>query len=153
MVSGSLFTTEEDEQWSSFSSFTYTDKFNEVFPYYLSIGMTYDQFWNDDPFMVKYYRKAEEIRNEKRNQELWLQGMYIYEALCDVSPIFHAFAKKGTTPMPYTEQPYPLNNKQVKRVEEDKERKVFDKGKKFMEAFMTNNNKRFKEVRNNVHEN
>jgi hypothetical protein len=77
--------------------------------------------------------------------------MYIYEVLCDVSPILHAFAKKGTTPTPYTEQPYPLSNKQVKRAEEDKERKVFDKGKRIMEAFMASNNKRFKEVRDNVH--
>jgi hypothetical protein len=88
---------------------------------------------------------------EKRNQELWLQGMYIYEALCDVSPILHAFAKRGTKPVPYTEQPYPLSNKEVKRAKEDKEREVFDKGKKFMEAFMVTNNKRFKEVRDNVH--
>ena len=153
MVSGSLFTSEEDEQRSSFSSFTYTEKFNEVFPYYLSIGMTYDQFWNDEPSMVKFYRKADELRNERRNQELWLQGMYIYEALCDVSPILHAFAKKGTKPIPYTDHPYPLSDKQVKEVKKDKDREVFNKGKKFMEAFMVNNNKRFKEVRENVHEN
>lgn len=151
MVSGSLFTNEEDEPRGSPSSFTYTDKFYEVFPYYLSIGMTYDQFWNDDPCLVRFYRKAEEMRMEKRNQELWLQGMYIYEALCDVSPILHAFAKRGTKPVPYTEQPYPLSNKEVKRAKEDKEREVFDKGKKFMEAFMVTNNKRFKEVRDNVH--
>ena len=78
----------------------YGEVFNTHFPYYLSIGMTEEQYWDGDPELVKYYRKAEEIRNEKRNQELWLQGMYIYEALCDASPIFHAFAKKGTKPRP-----------------------------------------------------
>lgn len=151
MVSGSLFTAEEDEQRGSFSSFTYTEKFEEAFPYYLSIGMTYDQYWNNDPHLVKYYRMAEEIKREVRNQELWLQGMYIYEALCDVSPILHSFAKKGTKPIPYTDHPYPLSNKQTKKTDMDKERKVFDKGKKIMEAFMVLNNKRFKEVRENVH--
>ncbi len=153
MVSGSLFTLEEDEQRSSFSSFTYTEKFNEVFPYYLSIGMTYEQFWNDDPYLVRFYRKAEELRMEKQNQALWLQGMYFYEAICDVSPILHAFAKKGTTPAPYAKEPYPLNNKQIKRAEKDKDREVFTKGKKIMEAFMERNNNRFKEVRDNVHDN
>jgi hypothetical protein len=115
--------------------------------------MTYDQFWNDNPLLTKFYRKADEMRRDRRNQELWLQGMYIYEALCDVSPILHAFAKKGARPMPYTDHPYPLSDKQVKEVKKDKDREVFDKGKRLMEAFMVSNNKRFKEVRENVHNN
>ena len=115
--------------------------------------MTYDQFWNDNPLLVKFYRKADEMKRDRRNQELWLQGMYIYEALCDVSPILHAFAKKGTKPAPYTDHPYPLSDKQVKEVKRDKERETFDKGKRLMEAFMLSNNKRFKEVRENVHNN
>ena len=107
--------------------------------------MTYDQYWNDDPTLAKDYRRAEELRNEKRNQELWLQGMYIYEALCAVSPVLHAFAKKGTKPHPYTEHPYSLTEEQRKREVEEKERKLAEKGKKFMEAIMQSNNKRFKE--------
>ena len=143
LVSSSLSTTEEDGQRGSPSSFTYTEKFYELFPYYLSIGMTPEQYWESDCTLVKYYRKAEEIRNEKRNQELWLQGMYIYEALCDVSPILHAFAKKGTKPTPYSEKPYALNAKQVERNEEEKQRKAIEKGKKIMEARMAAINKKF----------
>jgi hypothetical protein len=114
-----------------------------VFPYYLSIGMTPEQYWDGDCTLVKYYRKAEEIRNEKRNQELWLQGMYIYEAICDVSPILHAFAKKGAKPHPYPTKPYPISEKQIRREREEKERKRAEKGKRFMEALMRSNNKRF----------
>ena len=33
-----------------------------------------------------------------------MQGLYIYEALCDVAPILHAFAKPGTKPLPYSEK-------------------------------------------------
>ena len=143
LVSSSLSTTEEDGQRGSPSSFTYTEKFYELFPYYLSIGMTPEQYWESDCTLVKYYRKAEEIRNEKRNQELWLQGMYIYEALCDVSPILHAFAKKGTKPTPYSEKPYALSAKQVERNEEEKQRKAIEKGKKIMEARMAAINKKF----------
>ena len=105
--------------------------------------MTPEQYWESDCTLVKYYRKAEEIRNEKRNQELWLQGMYIYEALCDVSPILHAFAKKGTKPTPYSEKPYALSAKQVERNEEEKQRKAIEKGKKIMEARMAAINKKF----------
>ena len=143
LVSSSLSTTEEDGQQGSPSLFTYTEKFYESFPYYLSIGMTPEQYWDGDCTLVKYYRKAEEIRNEKRNQELWLQGMYFYEALCDVSPVLHAFAKKGTKPIPYSSKPYAITRKQSERDEEEKQRKIAEKGKRFMEAMAASINKKF----------
>ena len=119
LVSSSLSTTEEGGRQGSPSLFTYTEKFYELFPYYLAIGMTPEQYWDGDCTLTKYYLKAEEIRTEKRNQELWLQGMYVYEAICDASPVLHAFAKKGTKPIPYSAKPYPLNEKQSKREEEE----------------------------------
>ena len=128
---------------SSAPSFTYTEKFYELFPYYLSIGMTYEQYWEGDCTLTKYYRKADEIKKERMNEELWLQGMYIYEALCDVSPILHAFAKKGTKPQPYSERPYSITEAQRKRAEEEKARKIAEKGKRFMQVIMAQNNKRF----------
>ena len=143
MVSSSLSATGGSEPNGSAPSFTYTEKFYELFPYYLAIGMTYDQYWNGDCTLTKYYRKADEIRKERRNEELWLQGMYIYEALCDVSPILHAFAKRGTKPQAYSEKPYAITMAQYKRAEEEKARRLADKGKRFMEAIMKSNNKRF----------
>ena len=143
LVSSSLSATEGSGHNSSLPNFTYTEKFYELFPYYLSIGMTPEQYWEGDCTLVKYYRKAEELRNDKRNQELWLQGMYIYEALCDVAPILHSFAKKGTKPTPYSEKPYPLNAKQTKLDEEEKQRRLAEKGKRFMEAMAASINKKF----------
>ena len=143
LVSSSLSATEEGGQESSPSSFTYTEKFYELFPYYLSIGMTPEQYWEGDCTLPKYYRQAEELRNERRNQELWLQGMYVYEAICDASPILHAFAKKGTKPAPYSAKPYPISRKQIKKDEEEKQRKLTEKGKRFMEAMAASINKKF----------
>ena len=145
LVSSPLSAEEGSGQSSSLPHFTYTEQFNERFPYYLSIGMTPEQYWEGDCTLVKYYRKAEELRNEKRNQELWLQGMYIYEAICDVSPILHAFAKKGVKPHPYPSRPYAISEKQIKQEREEKERKLAEKGKRFMEALMQSTNKRFGE--------
>lgn len=122
---------------------TYSEKFHEVFPHYLAIGMTYEQFWDMDCTLVVAYRKAEEIRNAKRNQELWLQGMYFYEALCDVAPILRAFAKKGTRPLKYPSEPYSLTTKEQERSEEKQERRVFNKGLEMMKAFMGAHNKKF----------
>ena len=145
LVSSSLSATEGGGQGGSLPHFTYTERFYEMFPYYLSIGMTYEQYWDGDCTLTKYYREAEELRNERRNQELWLQGMYFYEAICDVSPILHAFAKKGTKPHPYSEKPYAISEKQIRQEREEKERKLAEKGKRFMEAMMQSTNKRFKE--------
>lgn len=136
MVSGSLSVDGGSERKVRSPFLTYTEQFYEVFPYYLSIGMTYDQFWNDDPTLVMYYRQADEMRIERKNQELWLQGLYIYEALCDVAPIMHAMAKKGTKARPYAEQPYPITEKQRRREQEEKERRIAEKGKRMMDMLM-----------------
>ena len=81
--------------------------------------MTYDEFWNQDVKLVEVYRKAMELREKRRNQELWLQGMYIYEALCDASPLFRFSMKKGTVkPEPYAKEPYPITAAEVREREE-----------------------------------
>ena len=85
----------------------------------MSIGMTYDEFWNQDVKLVEVYRKAMELRDKRRNQELWLQGMYIYEALCDASPLFRFSMKKGVVkPEPYAKEPYPITATEVREREE-----------------------------------
>lgn len=147
MVSSSLFVSEESEQKKVRSPLsTYTEVFYDVFPRYLAMGMTYDQFWNDDPMLAKYYREAEEIRKEIRNQELWLQGLYVYEAISDLSPILHAFAKKGTKPHPYPDSPVPITKKEIERVKEEKEKQEFEKGKRFMESLTQQTNAKYKEA-------
>ena len=122
---------------------SYTATFYELFPFYLSIGMTPEQYWDGDPQLAKYYRKADELKRQRENQKLWLQGMYIYEALCDVAPILRAFAPKGTKPTPYTDHPYSITTKEradEKKLQEKRER---DKARRYMEAQMAKLNKRF----------
>lgn len=85
----------------------------------MSIGMTYDEFWYKDVDRVKAYRTAYELREKRRNQELWLQGMYVYEALCDASPLFRFSMKKGTIkPEPYVKEPYPITESEVRERKE-----------------------------------
>jgi hypothetical protein len=122
---------------------TYNEKFQELFPYYLSIGMTEEQYWDRDSTLVVAYRKAEELKTNRKNQEMWLQGAYVYEALCRVSPLLHAFAKKGTKPVPYIAEPFAITEKQAEYRQEEKEKKNFDKGKTMMEGFMIRHNKKF----------
>lgn len=87
-------------------------KFEEICPYFISIGMTYEQFWYGDVSMPKYYQKAFEMKEKREAKKgkwtIWEQGLYIYEALCDVSPILRAFSK-AKKPLPYTSKPYDID--------------------------------------------
>lgn len=123
-----------------FATLSYTEVFYTHLPYYLAIGMPYDLYWNGDCRLTECYRRAEEIKQRQRNQELWLQGMYIYEALCDVSPILQAFAKKGTKPTPYSSEPYAITAKQVQEKREKQEQLRFEKTKAKMAAWAAKTN-------------
>lgn len=101
---------------------------NEIFEkncaFYLSIGMTYEQYWYGDPYICKYYYDAYKIKTQIKDEEMHRQGMYYYEALCDVSPVLHAFSKKGTKPLPYSERPYGISFENIEKTEEEKEKEA-----------------------------
>lgn len=62
------------------------------------------------------------MKIERKEWEMWKQGVYVYEALCDVSPILHAFSKKGTKPLPYPTKPFGIEDKE--KTEEDKKQEA-----------------------------
>ena len=85
----------------------------------MSIGMSYDDFWNGDVSMVKAYRKASELQDKRRNFDAWMQGIYVYEALCDASPLYRFTMKKGSIkPEPYIKEPFPITAAEVREREE-----------------------------------
>lgn len=100
-----------------------TKTFEELCPIYMSYGMTYDEFWYKSPYRTKFYLDSHKLKVKQRDEEMWMQGMYIYEALCDVSPILHAFSKKGTKPLRYSEKPY-MSSTSVANTEKDKEQEI-----------------------------
>lgn len=150
MVSGSLSSTGGSGQIKTAPLNTYTETFENLFPYYLSIGMSEEQYWDRDCNLVKSFRKAEEMSMEKQNLHSWLQGKYFYDALCSVAPVLHAFAKKGTKPLPYREEPYPITKEGVEQAHERKEKAAYNKNKAFMESFMVKNNSQFEDVKKEV---
>ena len=106
--------------------------FEEVFPFYLSIGMTYEQFWEGQPSLVVFYRQADEMRRKRRNQEMWLQGRYIYNAIGSFAEILPAFPKKGAKVQPYIEEPFPITLSEVMEREERKQREKMERIKQRM---------------------
>lgn len=87
---------------------TFTEIFEEVFPYYLAIGMSYEQFWVCDPELVKSYRKADEIRKRRMNEELWLNGAYMVDAL--TATVGNMFSKEKYS---YPVEPKPITKAEV----------------------------------------
>lgn len=88
----------------------------EAFPYYLSIGMSAYEYWEGDPYIVKSYQKAHELKIEMRNQEMWLQGLYNYQATKSALEAFgYALAGgKGSKPKGYIEYPLPVTEREKK---------------------------------------
>lgn len=119
--------TFKEGQNSSVESISLSKIFEECCPVYMGYGMTYDEYWYDDPWRAKFYRETYEIQMKRKDEELWIQGMYIYEALCDVSPILHAFSKSGTKPLPYSDKPYHTKNEMLLSAEEKKKKEENDR--------------------------
>jgi hypothetical protein len=104
----------------------YSDKFEELCSYYMSIGMTYHEYWDGDATMVKYFREADELKRERRNSDLWLQA-------------------EKNKPFPFRSEPIPITTKGSREQEERSKKKRLENGKEAMRAMMAAINSRFKE--------
>lgn len=91
---------------------SYTEIFESACSYYLSIGMTLYEYWESDPSLVKYYREAHNYRRRMRNEELWIEGMYIASAIAS------SFDKKNK----YPEAPFDIFPKTEIEKQEEAER-------------------------------
>lgn len=90
----------------------------------MAIGMSSAEFWDGEPDTVKIYREAHEIRNEIRNQELWMQGLYNYRAFSSViEGLAYGFSGgKGNKPSKYPEQPFALTER-AQEIERERSKK------------------------------
>lgn len=93
------------------SQISLTKMFDEQCPYYLAIGMTYNEFWQENPFRVIAYREAHKIKTEIKKYEMWEQGGYFYESLVNTSILFRDLVKSGKA-QPYPEKPYGVSETQ-----------------------------------------
>ena len=123
---------------------TNTEIFEECFPFYLAIGMSSAEYWEGDPSLARYYRKAYRIKQDEINNNAWLQGVYIYDA---VSTALHnalrGMGKQKSPAKDYAKQPYALNNKVKTEAEKAKEVEIEqEKAAAWMENFVQMNKKK-----------
>ena len=127
---------------SSSPYFKFSDVFEKHCPYYLAMGMSYDLYWFGDPNAVKVFRKARKLQYKETNNKAWLQGAYIYQALCSVAPLFRFSGERVVQARPYLNEPFNLEL-------DDKDKEGVTKTKQNMqkasfEVWAVNFNARFK---------
>lgn len=143
----------EDESGIGSSSdskiLTFSEWADELCVHYMAMGVPYEEYWHGDYTQLKFYRKAYDLKCEKESYEALRLGNYVYDALCAVSPVLHAFAKSGTKPMPYHKEPYGMDSrgqeaegKPAKTDKEIQEIQAHNASAKFA-SFMTQWNRRF----------
>ena len=102
------------------------DYLNELCAYALSLGMSYETYWRDDPQIINRYIRAEELRLSRKNQEMWLQGFYIYQAVGSLSPILNALSKEKKA-RKYLERPIPITDRERAEMEQARVNKIVRK--------------------------
>lgn len=98
-----------------------SEVFDHLCPTYMAYGMTWDQYWYGDPWMAKYFVDAYLMKRRINNEEMWLQGMYIYRAVYAV--IASAFGNRREK---YVETPFDV----LPKTKAEKDQEKFEKKKK-----------------------
>lgn len=99
--------------------------------------MTADEYWHGNPYLVIGYRQAHELDIRRRNEELWLQGKYFFDALMIAFSNLNFDGKKRKVNQ-YNEKPYDLYGKTEQEKKQEKEQakqKVIDSLNAWKKAF------------------
>ena len=98
--------------------------------------MSFEEYWHGDPWNMKAYRTAYDLRNRQQNMMLWLQGVYFHNAVS--TSLYNAFRKKGAAPVKYLEKPldiFPKTELEEKAEMERKQRELILKLTAWKKAF------------------
>ena len=89
------------------------------------MGMSYSQYWDEPPYLAVVYRRAYRLKREVDNENFWLQGLYMYDAVAVA--LQNAFSKRGAKKEKYLERPidiFPLTEAEKKLREEEERKKM-----------------------------
>ncbi len=79
--------------------------------------MTYEQFWDESPSIVKAYRQKFYIEYNRMNESAWLTGLYVFDAFNKV--LSAAFGGKREE---YVNKPIDILPKTEKELKEEAEK-------------------------------
>lgn len=116
-----------DEEPAQTERRTYGDIFDELFPHYLLMGMTPEQYWDGESWLKKHFRKAYQIRTEREQRMAdmnnWYMGIYLIRVLQAVPLLVGGLNVKSSTKLPeYPEKPFFEQAEERKKEEVRKQR-------------------------------
>lgn len=106
--------------------------------------MTWEEYWRGSTGIHTAYRKAYEREMKLKNEYLWLQGRYVYDAVGAMAPIL-SMRSKAKKPVPYLEHPYDLTEKDREEREEAEAKARYLRMREKVAAFAEQYNKRKEE--------
>ena len=98
--------------------------------------MSYSEYWDESPSLAIAYKKAHEINLRRKNEELWLQGVYTRYAL--LSTVGNMFKSKSQETIEYPTEPLAITQKEVEAKKERDAKAKFDKMKAMMSMAQKN---------------
>lgn len=98
----------------------------------MTYGMSYEQFWNGDLYIAEAFREYKELLAERTNQELWLAGLYTFNAV-NAAVQGALWNGKGRRPDGYLDRPIPMTEREQREEQERKKKRTLDWVKKGQE--------------------
>ena len=96
-------------------------------------GMSYDDFWYGKPELATAYRKLHRLQAEQTNQQLWLQGLYIHNAVAVA--INNAFSKQKHKYVAEPVRLFPMTEDEKETKAEETRQKLIAKLNAWKDAF------------------
>lgn len=112
----------EEEKSEQTSQTPYGDMFDRLLPEYMSMGMTYDEYWDGEYGTKRAFRKAYRIRMENEqhiaDRNNWYMGQYIVAAIQSVPLMVPGInMKKGASLPDYPDKPFFMRYEEQKKEE------------------------------------
>jgi hypothetical protein len=87
--------------------------------------MSPELYWEGDCRMATHYREAQKIKNQQKNQELWMQGLYFCHAIN--ATVGNMFSDKNSQKNEYLSEPLPLTIGDIERKAKQQQEKLRSK--------------------------
>lgn len=91
--------------------------------FFLHCGMTRDEYWNQDPYIVEEYLGAYKIRREEQNWQAWITGLYVFDSVSAVLGNIH-FDKGSHNFVKPMEKPMDIFPKTPEEIEAENQRRI-----------------------------
>lgn len=120
----------------------FSEIFEEQFPFYLSIGMSSAEYWEGDPSLPRYFRKAFKMRQERENEQAWLHGLYVYDAT--ISAMTH-LGKDKKDHKSYASKPYSFDPEEREKERKNEVEEAQAQAEVWMKTWVNATQKQFEE--------